>query len=120
MLDRNLILVKEKSKLLSSRKSYEILDEGGKTIGTAEQKTGGLAKLIGAALGDPPTQIDFLDAAGNPVLTIRRKEYFLKKVIAEDGSGKVIGRYKAKMFSLSGGFHVYDLDSTSPRSAASC
>lgn len=110
MLDRNLIIVKQKSKLLSSRKSYEILDDAGKTIGTAEQKTGGLAKLIGAALGDPPTQIDFVDADGKPVLTIRRKGYLLKKVIAEDGAGKVIGRYKAKMFSLAGGFHVYDMD----------
>src|SRR5262249_43986394 len=25
-----------------------------------------------------------------------------------DAKGEVVGRYKAKMFSLSGGFHVYD------------
>jgi uncharacterized protein YxjI len=110
VLDRNLILVKEKSKLFSSRKSYEILDESGAAIGTAEQSTGALAKILSAALGDTPTQIDFKDASGNPVMTIRRKGYLFKKVIAEDGNGEVLGRYKAKMFSLAGGFHVYSLD----------
>ena len=59
MLEKNTFVVKEKAKMLSSRNSYEILDEEGKVIGTAEQKTGGLAMMVGMVLGDPPTQIDF-------------------------------------------------------------
>ena len=110
MLDRTMFMIKEKSKLLSSRKSYEILDDAGAKIGTAEQQTGGLAKMLGMMLGDPPTQIDFMDAEGKPVFTVRRKGYLMKKVVVEDGTGKLIGRYKAKMFSISGGFHVYDAD----------
>jgi uncharacterized protein YxjI len=111
MLEHNTFVVKEKAKLLSSRNSYEILDEGGKVIGTAEQSTGGLAKLIGMFAGDPPTQIEFREKteSGEPlVFTVRRRGWIFKKVEVLDAQGAVVGLYKAKRFSLSGGFHVYD------------
>jgi uncharacterized protein YxjI len=111
MLEQNTFVVKEKTKLLSSRNSYEILDEGGKVIGTAEQKTSGLAKALGMVLGDPPTQIDFCEKPDDSlVFTVRRRGYLMKKVEVADAQGAVIGTYKAKRFSLSGGFHVYDKD----------
>jgi uncharacterized protein YxjI len=111
MLEKNTFVVKEKAKLLSSRNSYEILDEEGKVIGTAEQQTGGLAKLLGMVLGDPPTQIDFREKPDDSlVFTVRRTGYLMKKVQVVDAQGAVVGTYKAKKFSLSGGFHVYDKD----------
>ena len=109
MLEQNTFVVKEKAKLLSSRNSYEILDEAGKVVGTAEQATGGLAKLLGMVMGDTPTQIDFREKPDDSlVFTVRRRGYLMKKVEVVDAQGTVIGLYKAKKFSLSGGFHVYD------------
>ena len=113
MLERNTFVVKQKAKMMSSRNSYEILDEEGKVIGTAEQSTGGLAKVLGMLLGDPPTQIEFREKteSGDPlVFTVRRTGYMFKKVQVVDSQGAVIGTYKAKRFSISGGFHVYDKD----------
>jgi uncharacterized protein YxjI len=111
MLERNTFVVKQKAKMLSSRNSYEILDEEGKVIGTAEQQTGGLAKVLGMFLGDPPTQIDFREKPDDSlVFTVRRTGYLLKKVQVVDSQGAVMGTYKAKKFSISGGFHVYDKD----------
>lgn len=106
-----MFVVKEKVKLLSSRNSYEILDEAGAVIGTAEQKTGGLAAILGMVLGDPPTRIEFREKPDDSlVFTIRRRGYLFKKVEVVDAQDKLVGRYKAKMLSLSGGFHVYDMD----------
>ena len=70
MLELNTFVVKQKAKMLSSRNSYEILDEEGKLVGTAEQQTGGLAMLVGMVLGEPPTQIDFREKtdAGEPLV----------------------------------------------------
>lgn len=111
MLEKNTFLVKQKAKMLSSRNSYEILDEEGKVIGTAEQQTGGLAKALGMLLGDPPTQIEFREKPDDSlVFTVRRTGYLFKKVQVVDSQGVVVGTYKAKRFSISGGFHVYDAD----------
>jgi uncharacterized protein YxjI len=109
MLERNFFVVSEKGKLFSSRHSYQIRDHEGNAIGTAEQSTGILAKLIGAMRGPPSTKIEFREVPDNKLLfTVRRRGLLFKKVEVVDGSGKLLGRYKAKRFSLAGGFHVYD------------
>lgn len=111
MLEKNTFVVKQKAKMLSSRNSYEILDEEGKVIGTAEQKTGALAMIIGMVLGPPSTQIDFREKPDDSlVFTVRRGGLIFKKVQVVDSQGVVVGTYKAKRFSVSGGFHVYDKD----------
>ena len=109
MLDCNTFVVSQKTKFLSSRASFDIRDEAGQTIGSAEQSTGLMAKLIGMVKGPPSTKIEFRAAGSDtPVFTVRRKGLLFKKVEVVDGDGTVIGRYKAKKFSISGGFHVYD------------
>ncbi len=111
MLEHNMFVVKEKAKFLSSRESYEILDETGNLIGTAEQRTGLLAKLLGAVTGDPSTEIEFREKPDDSlVFSVRRKGLLFKKVQCLDAQGAVLGTYKAKRFSLKGGFHVYDKD----------
>ncbi len=111
MLERTMFVVKEKGKMFSSRHSYEILDDAGKVIGTAEQSTGALAKLVGAVMGDPSTKIEFREKPDDSlVFTVRRAGFPFKKVQVLDAQGAVLGTYKAKKFSLSGGFHVYDKD----------
>ncbi|AWM36697.1 Scramblase [Gemmata obscuriglobus] len=109
MLELNTLIVKQKAKLLSSRASFEILDESGKLVGTAEQSTTALAKLVGMVLGPPATKIEFREKPDDSlVFTVRRGGTIFKKVEVLDAQGTVIGLYKAKRFSLAGGFHVYD------------
>ena len=104
-----MFVVKEKTKFFSSRQAYDILDDAGKVIGTAQQKTGALAKLVGAVTGDPSTAIEFREKPDDSlVFTVRRSGLFFKKVQVLEADGTVLGTYKAKRFSLSGGFHVYD------------
>jgi uncharacterized protein YxjI len=88
---------------------YDILDDAGKPVGLAQQKTATMAMLIGMVTGAPPTQIDFTEKPDDSlVFTIRRRGYLMKKVEVVDAQGQVVGRYKAKMLSLAGGFNVYD------------
>lgn len=109
MLEHNLFVVSEKSKFLSSNSSYEIRDHEGTTLGTAVQTTGLMAKLIGMVKGPPSTKIEFKEAGSDsPLFTLRRHGFLFKKVDLVDAKGAVLGRYKAKRFSLAGGFHVYD------------
>jgi uncharacterized protein YxjI len=109
VLEHTTFIVSEKGKVLSSRNSYEIRDEAGKPLGTAEQSTTAMAKLIGMVKGPASTKIEFrATGSAAPAFTVRRHGFLFKKVDVVDGSGKVVGRYKSKRFSLSGGFHVYD------------
>jgi uncharacterized protein YxjI len=106
LLDHNKFVVKSQGKLLSSKKAFEILDgDTGQRIGTATDTTGLIPGLLGSAT------IEVRDAAGDaPVFTVARSGLLLKKDQVLDPAGQVVGRYKAKMMSLSGGFHVYDKD----------
>jgi uncharacterized protein YxjI len=105
LLDHNKFVVKSQGKMFSSKKSYEILDgETGQSLGTAKDTTGFLASFFGSKT------IEVRDAANTPLFSVGRQGWLMKKDQVLDPQGQVIGRYKAKMFSLSGGFHVYDKD----------
>ncbi|HEY1190249.1 MAG TPA: phospholipid scramblase-related protein [Gemmata sp.] len=109
MLELNTFVVKQQAKFFSSRASFDILDETGKQVGTAEQSTTMMAKLVGMVLGPPATTIEFREKPDNAlVFAVRRRGLLFKKVEVVDAQGAVIGLYKAKRFSLAGGFHVYD------------
>lgn len=112
MLEQTTFVVKQKAKLLSSRNSYEILDDAGKVTGTAEQATSAMAKILSMVPvigGEPATSIEFREKPDDSlVFTVRRRGLLIKKVEVVDAQGAVVGLYKAKKFSLSGGFHVYD------------
>jgi len=106
LLDHNKFAVKSQSKVFSSKKSFEIVDgDNGQSLGTTKDTTGFLASLLGS------TRIEVRDGSSNaPLFTVARSGWLLKKDQVLDPQGQVVGRYKAKMFSLSGGFHVYDKD----------
>ncbi|MBN9519292.1 hypothetical protein J0H58_12340 [bacterium] len=110
MLVKNKYVIKEHAKLLSSRKTYDIIDpDTTDVVATAEQKTTLMANLIGMVLGPPATAIEIrAKGSGDLLFTVRRRGLLFKKVEVLDGTGKVIGLYKAKRLSLSGGFHVYN------------
>ncbi len=112
MLEKNSFVVKEQGKMFSSRKSYDILDgETGQPLGAAQQKVSGLMSVLGLLLGKDgiPLTIEVRNKADDSLaFAVRRRGLILKKIEAVDAQGQVVGTYKAKRFSLSGGFHVYD------------
>ena len=104
LLDQNKFVVKSQSGRFSSKKSFEILNpDTGQVLGTARDTTGFLPSLFGS------TVIEVRDVADNALLfSVGRTGWLLKKDQVLDPQGQPVGRYKAKRFSLSGGFHVYD------------
>jgi uncharacterized protein YxjI len=106
-----MFIVTPKTKLLSSKHSFEVKDEKGQLVGSAEQSTGFMDQLLGMIKGPPATKIEVRSKQDNGhAFTVRRRGFLMKKVEAVNPAGEVVGRYKAKTFSLSGGFHVYDKD----------
>ena len=106
LLDQNKFVVKSQAKLLSSKKSFEIVDaDSGTVLGTAKDTTGFFPTIMGL------TTIEVRDISDNSLLfTISRTGLLFKKDQVLDPQGQVLARYKAKIFSLSGGFNVYDKD----------
>src|SRR5262245_5942787 len=106
LLDQNKFVVKSQGKAFSSKKNFEIIDgETGQVLGTAKDMTGFLPGLFGS------TVIEVRDASNNAHLfSVGRTGWLFKKDQVLNPQGNVVGRYKAKMFSLSGGFHVYGKD----------
>jgi len=111
-LNKNKFVVKEVKSTFSSRKAYEIVDaDDGETLATAKETVTTMAKLLSLVMGkdNMSLTIDVRQAADDtPLFAVRRSGLLFKKVQVLDEDGKVIGSYKAKKFSLSGGFHVYD------------
>jgi uncharacterized protein YxjI len=105
LFDQSKFVVKSQSKGFSSKKSFEIMDEAGKLLATAKDTTGFLASLIGL------TNIEVRDISNNAMLfSVSRSGWLMKKDQILNPQGEVVGRYKAKMFSFGGGFHMYDKD----------
>jgi uncharacterized protein YxjI len=105
LLDHNKFVVKSQSKSFSSKKNFEIVDENGQSMAFAKDVTGFLPGMFGS------TVIEVRETGSNElVFTVGRTGYLFKKDQVHDGKGEMVGRYKSKMFSLSGGFHVYDKD----------
>jgi uncharacterized protein YxjI len=108
MLDKSKFVVKVQ------KKGFEIVDpENGQPLATAKEKGGLMATLLGLALGDSRRSITIevrQKPDAPPLFSVRRNGLLFKKVRVFDGEGKVVGTYKTKKFSLSGGFHIYDKD----------
>lgn len=106
LFDHLKLVVKSASKVFSWKKNYEIVDaDSGQALGTAKDTTGLVASLLGG------TTIEVRDASnGTPLFTVRRTGLIFKKDEVVDAEGQVVGRFKEKRFSLSGGFHIYDKD----------
>jgi uncharacterized protein YxjI len=106
LLDHSKFIVRSKSKMLSSKKEYDIIDfDDGSPLGTAKDVTGFLGSLLGSV------KIEVRDAADNNVVfSVGRSGLIFKKDQVVDAKDQPVGQIKSKKFSLSGGYHVYDKD----------
>ena len=114
MLEHNTFVIKEKVKILSAVQSYDILDENGELLGTGQETIGFLTQALRWVMSKQflPTRLEVREKPDDSlVFAIRRGWYlFRSRVEVLDAQGELIGYFKSKFFTISGGFHVYDKD----------
>lgn len=114
MFDRRTFFIREHVGLMKLKDTYDILDPETKApLGIAKEITPGwvLALRFVVNKGMLPLAVAIsAQDGGKPLLTLRRGFTFLRsKVWIEDASGKRIGYFKSKLFSLGGGFLIFDM-----------
>lgn len=115
MLERNKFVIKERVKIISAVQSYDILDaESGEVVGVAEEKIGVLTQLLRWVMSKQflPTRLEVREKPDDSlVFSIRRGWYlFRSRVEVLDAQDQLVGYFKSKFLTISGGFHVYDKD----------
>ncbi|MBD3675740.1 MAG: oxidoreductase [Planctomycetaceae bacterium] len=115
LLDLHQFVVKEHYGLLKMTDAYDILDpETQQKVGMARENISGGMKLLRLLINKRllPTAVDVTEGeeGGAIAFRITRGFTFLRaRVMVEDSSGEHIGYFKSKVFSLGGGFYVYDM-----------
>ena len=105
--------IREHVGLLKLTDTYDILDPAtGQQIGVAKEKVSGLTHVLRLLVHKRhlPTSVEIKEKPeAPPHLTIKRGPTFLRsKVAVHAADGTVIGYFKSKLFSIGGGFHVFD------------
>jgi uncharacterized protein YxjI len=113
VLESNAFVVKEHVKFISTTNTYDILDANtGEVVGTAQEKVGGLVQVLRWFISKHimPTRVEVREKPDDSLLfTIRRGAYiFRSKVEVLDAHGELVGYFKSKVLTISGGFHIYD------------
>jgi uncharacterized protein YxjI len=111
LLKRRRFFIKERVSLLKLTDTYDILDPDTKqSIGIAKDEPPMWAKLLRLIIKKPllPTVVQVYESEGSPaVITLRKKPGFLHTtVVVSHPTRGEIGRFKSKLFSLGGGFHI--------------
>lgn len=113
MFDRRQFMVKERVGFLKLTDTYDIFDlDSAAQLGIAQESVGPLIKVLRLLINKRllPTSIEVRRADGGPaLLTIKRGVGFLRTPVQVlDETGRQIGSFKSKVFSLGGGFDVFD------------
>jgi uncharacterized protein YxjI len=117
MFDTRQFMVKERVGFLKLVDTYDIFDLASSAqLGIAKEAPSTLVKFARLLINKRllPTAIEVRANEGGPVLlTIRRGVNFWRAQVAVlDQSGRQIGSFKSKVFSLGGGFDVFDAQGT--------
>ena len=112
-LRQNLFLIKEHAGIFKAANNYDVFDPavGAKLLECREPNLGFFTKLL--RFTDykrmTPFEVVLTGADGRKALTVRRGvSIFLSKVEVLDESGRVVGGFKQKFFSIGGAFRVLD------------
>ena len=113
MLECNSFAIQEHKKILSSVQSYDIKNgETGELVGSARENIGAVTQLLRWVMSKQflPTTVEVREKPDDSlVFTLRRGFYiFRSRVEVRDAQGELVGYFKSKFFTISGGFHVYD------------
>ena len=113
LLERTIFFVKERVAILKLTDTFDILDPTtGQTIGIAREEPAAWAKWLRLVVAKHqlPTTVNIYEAEGQPpVLSIHRGFTLLRsKIRVVAGHGEQLGYFKSKLFSIGGGFNVFD------------
>lgn len=113
MLDKRQFLVKERVAFLKLADRFDIFDlTGGLPLGFAKENIGPVMKLLRLVVNKRllPTKVEVRTTESSPpVLTMKRGFGFLRvPVEVLDRQNRLIGTFKSKVFTLGGGFDVFD------------
>lgn len=121
MLDRKMYFIRERVGFLKLADTYDILDpETQAQLGIAKEKPGALVHILRFLVNKQllPTKV-FVYEGDNPeneaklLFSIHRGiTLFSSKINILDRSGKLVGWFKSKLFSLGGAFRVFDAAGT--------
>ena len=115
MLEPRRFMVKERVKFLKAYHTYDLYDgDTGDEVGVAEEKIGLATQLLRWVVSKQfmPTRVEVREKPDDSlVFTIRRGWYlFRSRVEVHDAQEQLVGYFKSKLISWSGGFYVYDRD----------
>ena len=113
LLDRQIFLVKEHVAILKLTDAFDILDPStGQKIGIAREEPPGWAKWLRLAVNKQllPTTVNIYEQEGAPPLASIHRGFtmFRSKITVVAGDGTPLGYFKSKLFSLGGGFFVFN------------
>jgi hypothetical protein len=116
LLRRSRYLVKQKFALFALNAHFDLLDPDTKDkIGVADERPGTLVQLLrflGKLRMFLPTRVEVREVENGPVIfSIRRAisvVAFMQKVEIYDANANLLGYFRNKIFSLYGGFWLYD------------
>ena len=113
LLERTSFFIRERVAVIKLTDTYDILDPmTQQVIGIAKEEPPAWAKWLRLLIKKHlmPTRVNIYEAEGQPpVLSIFRGfTLFRSKVRVITGDGTSLGYFKSKLFSLGGGFNVFD------------
>ena len=113
MFDKTKYLVKERVAFLKLTDTYDIFDpETGQAVGMAKEVASPLNRILRLFMNKLmlPTSVEIRSREdAPPELTIRRGvTFFRSKIRILDKSGRDIGFFRSKVFTIGGGFRVFD------------
>jgi len=113
MLDRKMLLVKERVGLLKLVDTYDIYDPiTGVQIGIARETSGVLMKLLRLLISKRllPSRVDVRERDDTPVIMTLRRGWTLLRasVSVRDGMDMEIGLFKSRLLSIGGAFDVFE------------
>jgi uncharacterized protein YxjI len=115
VLERTKYVIKERVKVISAVQSYDILDaDTGEAIGLAQEDIGIMTQLLRWFVSKQflPTRLEVREKPDDSLVFALRRGWYLfrSRVEVLDANNQLVGYFKSKFFTISGGFHVYDKD----------
>jgi uncharacterized protein YxjI len=113
LLENKVFFVKEQVEFMKLAGTYDIFHpETNQQIGVAKEEPGGFIKLLRLFISKLmlPTQVNVYDSADSKkVLSIKKPFSFIRsKISVYNSNEEYLGYFHSKIFSLGGGFWVYD------------
>jgi uncharacterized protein YxjI len=113
MLELQHFFIREQVAFLKTTDTYDIIDpDTQEVVGIAKEEPGTLVKTLRWVISKKlmPTKVEVRELPSNDLaFTIHKPvAFFRHRVEVHDADGRRIGHFMSKLFSIGGGFYVYD------------